>query len=120
MDFMNSFMIEHPAATLIVAFVLLFGWEYLKNFVTSGFNWLAALIGAAKDTTHTTTTAVSDVIAAAHTITSWAITQGSPDLLAAASTIYSEIQNVVQGPVAPLAPVVPAAPVTPHTTGGNS
>lgn len=42
---------------------------------------------------------LADVVASAHRVTTWAIAQNKPELLAAASELYSQIQKALPTPV---------------------
>lgn len=122
-DSIEAFIYHYPAIFIILGGVLIIGGDYLWNWLITGGNWLLALVKTGKSTisvsAKVTTFVTAETLAALQHLTTWAMTNGEPQLLAKITSLYSDLQVLQKAqPTAPVVTPVVTSPVpAPETQG---
>lgn len=122
----------HPAICCILLAIVVFGWNTLTSYVSSGFSWVGGLAGGTTKTVTQAVTTAEDAADAIHTLTIWAVDNGTPELMSKITSLWSDLKatkaaatpivtttvtTIAPAPAPVVAPVIapvvtPAAPAT--------
>lgn len=124
-EWVMEFVYEHPWGTLGLAAVLLFGWDFVAGYVSSGGNIVTAILGAfsgtAKTTVTATTTITTDVFKAIQTLELWCVQNGKPELLTKITSMWADLKELASNnqtsPAVTVVPTIIPAAVTPPVPG---
>ena len=98
-----DFAIGHPLAFAILGALLVFGWNFLSSFVTSGFSWIGGLAGGTTKTVQQTVATGEEAAKGVYAITHWVV-DNEPALMTDVIAMRDKITAAIAAKATPPAP----------------